>query len=69
MVLTKRYLYLQEINIPLISNEECSQIYGKRFDAETMFCAGDGLHDSCQGDSGGPLVCRERYFFKAILVC
>ncbi|KAF7998295.1 hypothetical protein HCN44_009693 [Aphidius gifuensis] len=54
---------LQEVELPLISTEECTRktlflpLY--RITAG-MLCAGlkDGGRDACMGDSGGPLVCR-----------
>ncbi len=53
---------LQEVTIPIISNDVCQQGYaadGITLTA-TMLCAGleAGQMDSCQGDSGGPLVAR-----------
>ena len=54
---------LQEIQVPLLSDEKCIEKYGAdKIDIENMFCAGDGFYDACQGDSGGPLVCRTRQF-------
>jgi trypsin len=49
---------LQEVQVPLVSDPQCTQAYGGDFDAAVMLCAGDfdrGGIDSCQGDSGGPL--------------
>ena len=48
---------LMEVVVPIVSNSQCSAIYGEITD--NMICAGDlanGGIDSCQGDSGGPLV-------------
>merc|ERR1712096_221181 len=50
---------LQEVQLPIVSREECNKAYGGRIQ-DGMICAGfkKGSKDSCQGDSGGPLVCR-----------
>jgi len=52
-------LVLREVDVPIISNEECNQYYSTITD--TMLCAyvDGGGKDSCQGDSGGPTVVRE----------
>jgi Trypsin/PASTA domain/PKD domain len=47
---------LLEADVPLITDAACDEAYGAEFDATTMVCAGDGVHDTCQGDSGGPLM-------------
>lgn len=57
---------LHQVEIELISNEECAAAYQAYADAiqdnltiaDTEICAGSpaGAKDSCYGDSGGPLV-------------
>ncbi|PRY60408.1 S1 family serine peptidase [Glycomyces artemisiae] len=50
------------VDVPYISDGDCSGAYGSEFDAATMICAGDlenGGVDSCQGDSGGPLISED----------
>jgi hypothetical protein len=53
---------LRKANVPMVSDEDCASDYSQprsgteQFDAATMVCAGDGVHDTCQGDSGGPLM-------------
>ncbi|XP_055908442.1 trypsin-1-like [Eupeodes corollae] len=46
---------IQEISVPIISNNQCGD-YGLKV-TDAMICAGvkEGGMDSCQGDSGGPL--------------
>lgn len=53
---------LQWVNVPLVSNSECSTKYqGVNRITDSMLCAGynEGGKDSCQADSGGPLICSE----------
>lgn len=48
---------LQEVDVPLVSNEDCNSWGYDGEITDVMLCAGyrDGGKDSCQGDSGGPL--------------
>lgn len=52
---------LQEANMPVIADSQCSGDGFESFNATVMLCAGapeqdaDGGVDACQGDSGGPL--------------
>ncbi|XP_057643841.1 coagulation factor XII [Chionomys nivalis] len=54
--------FLQEAQVPFISQERCSNsdVHGDAI-LPGMLCAGflEGGTDACQGDSGGPLVCGE----------
>ncbi|XP_041450216.1 trypsin eta [Drosophila obscura] len=50
---------LEQAQVPIVSSEECNQIYGSGEVSERMVCAGivaQGGVDACQGDTGGPLV-------------
>lgn len=50
---------LQEVKVPIISNELCQQDYVSSLISDSMLCAGVrglGGKDACQGDSGGPLL-------------
>ena len=52
---------LMEVELPLVGEEACGEVYpGAAIDHRTL-CAGlrRGGKDSCQGDSGGPLVVRD----------
>ncbi|KAG5263246.1 hypothetical protein AALO_G00284200 [Alosa alosa] len=55
---------LQEVEVPVVSNSECSSAYASHNIGITsnMICAGllgEGGKDSCQGDSGGPMVSKQ----------
>ncbi len=52
---------LQEVHVPIASEESCSRSYPQVETFATQICAGaiDGGLDSCQGDSGGPLIVRD----------
>uniref|UniRef100_A0ACB8E9J0 Uncharacterized protein n=1 Tax=Sphaerodactylus townsendi TaxID=933632 RepID=A0ACB8E9J0_9SAUR len=49
---------LQQVALPLLTNEECKKYWGNRI-ADVMVCAGAAGASSCMGDSGGPLVCQK----------
>ncbi len=52
---------LRNVDIPIISPDECRGMLAGDFDDRVHMCAGyeQGSKDSCQGDSGGPLVVQE----------
>ncbi|KAH8263930.1 hypothetical protein KR038_006074 [Drosophila bunnanda] len=50
---------LEQTQVPVVSTEQCNEIYGAGEVTERMICAGyvtEGGSDACQGDTGGPLV-------------
>lgn len=52
---------LQEVQIPVVGNKQCSCDYIST-DANItrqMICAGQANKGACQGDSGGPLQCKQ----------
>lgn len=54
---------LEQVHVPIVSSEQCNDIYGKGEVTERMICAGDvllGGRDACQGDTGGPLIVDEQ---------
>lgn len=57
---------LQEVQIPIVSNQECRDVFEQHGDSPSiisanMLCAGlfTGGKDACQGDSGGPLMIQQ----------
>lgn len=51
--------YLEEVEVPIVSFEDCTTSYGVGEITDRMICAGylkAGGKDSCQGDAGGPLL-------------
>ncbi|GAA5116154.1 serine protease [Haloechinothrix salitolerans] len=50
--------HLQQVQVPITTDEYCSDAYGDSYRKSGMFCAGldEGGKDACQGDSGGPIV-------------
>ncbi|CAG0901759.1 unnamed protein product [Cyprideis torosa] len=53
---------LQQVILPVISNQECSSLLAGIFKiGRGQMCAGfrEGGKDACQGDSGGPLYVRK----------
>lgn len=49
---------LEEVQVPVVSSEQCTSSHGAGEITERMICAGylSGGKDSCKGDTGGPLV-------------
>lgn len=52
---------LLRVDLPIVSNSDCQDVYKPRTIGENQLCAG-GLNnkDSCTGDSGGPLLYQGR---------
>lgn len=63
--------YLQEVTVPIITNQECRNTRYKSKIQDVMLCAGlvkQGGKDACQGDSGGPLIVNEgRYKLAGVV--
>lgn len=52
---------LQEVQIPVIDEALCGQMWGVSYNADLHICVWDKDNQdvgSCNGDSGGPLVCQ-----------
>ncbi|XP_078584851.1 chymotrypsinogen B-like [Branchiostoma floridae x Branchiostoma japonicum] len=52
---------LQQADLPLLSDRECSSHWSDFYKPESMICAGGegaGEDGACRADSGGPLVCE-----------
>ena len=51
---------LMQVDLPLVSPQNCLSSYPNGYDPNTMICAGRGQGGTgaCRGDSGGPLVCE-----------
>jgi len=67
---------LQEVSLPIITNNECEGMYRKAGYIEHIpsifICAGysSGGKDSCEGDSGGPMVVQredDRFMLSGII--
>ncbi|XP_077407647.1 transmembrane protease serine 9-like [Vanacampus margaritifer] len=52
---------LQEVEVPVLGNRQCSCLIGSGLVTDNMICAGflDGGKDACQGDAGGPMVSEQ----------
>ncbi|KAL5120266.1 Trypsin-2 [Pleosporales sp. CAS-2024a] len=49
---------MHKVSIPVVSRDECKDVYGGIYVSERMFCAAapEGGKDFCLGDNGGPAV-------------
>ncbi|XP_050541929.1 chymotrypsinogen 2-like [Daktulosphaira vitifoliae] len=62
---------LQEVNVPVWTNQECRQRYGEAAPGgivEHFLCAGKATKDSCSGDSGGPLMLNDQKWTQVGIV-
>jgi agmatine deiminase len=67
---------LQEVSLPLVSNDKCASLYSDKFQTNNHLCAGyeEGKKDACQGDSGVTLVVPiyekkgKKYYNTAIVI-
>jgi len=50
---------LQMLSRPVIPIQNCSKIWGKKFDSEQLLCMGQNEHNICTGDEGGPLMLED----------
>ncbi|XP_077482265.1 uncharacterized protein LOC144092954 [Stigmatopora argus] len=52
---------LQEIQVPVVGNQQCNCLNGLGLITENMICAGllEGGKDACQGNGGGPMVSEQ----------
>ncbi|MDM8525272.1 serine protease [Desulfococcaceae bacterium HSG8] len=57
---------LQQISLPIVSDEECVAAYGDDLIIENVLCAGiqESMKSVCRGDSGGPLMLRDGNTWK-----
>ncbi|XP_067631299.1 uncharacterized protein Corin isoform X2 [Eurosta solidaginis] len=65
---------VNEVQVPIISRQQCDMWLDNLTVSEGMICAGyeEGGKDACQGDSGGPLLCpypgeKDRWFVGGIV--
>ncbi|ETV71537.1 hypothetical protein H257_13200 [Aphanomyces astaci] len=60
-------LFLMEVGVDTISNDQCAKLLTGYTVSEAMLCAGGELgEDSCQGDSGGPLTVESNGSVKLV---
>ncbi|CAH2041368.1 unnamed protein product, partial [Iphiclides podalirius] len=47
---------LSSVNLPIVADSECANIYGSWYHSTNICTSGAGGKSTCQGDSGGPLA-------------
>ena len=59
---------LRSAFVPINTDTKCTRAWGRRYQSESMFCAGSvtGSPDTCKGDSGGPVGLRQDNRWRVI---
>ena len=51
-------IFLCQVEVPIVSNDQCLLSYPDLMDGDYMICAGEPGKGSCHMDTGGPLTCQ-----------
>lgn len=50
---------LMSATVPIVTDADCSAIFGEEAIQDNMLCAGGNSRDACERDSGSPLTCMK----------